>query len=566
MNQENNQGYNEIDPMADDKAFQEMMELFEKIPLRERIRRTLQGINMPRESREYKFAKLQIQRLSGPALAIIMPFIIVGILLSINPQVQTVSRAVPVEIIDPIIPDEIEEPEPPPPDEVFEMEPIDTEYDGPTDNFAPETTMSFNQNVPLSPKPAEVNSVAIIKSPIMMRNIIGSRNPGQRGQALQKYGGTSGGEATVMRALRWLKSQQLEDGSWPGQKTSNTGLALLAFLAHGEVPGADHPEFGPTVEKGLKFLLDIQLDSGLFEIKDGNNYSHPIAAYALCEAYSMTKNPLLKIASEKAMAPIVKGQHASGGWDYNMNPVTDRDDTSYMGWCAQAIKAATISGELEIEGLDEAYKRSIDGFKKNHAPGGGFGYTSRGKGGLSGVGVLCMQLLGAGNTPEVKDTLDYLDSCTFSFPNWNQQPAGFGGAIMYYWYYITQAKFHAGGDRWKRWNAQFQPELIKEQQVIKDAIADAEGKMRDIGFWDSPSKGESHATGGSAVKVRVYEGGAVAEDDGQLGGRVMDTCLAALQLMVYYRNLPTFEKIEDDPAALQTAAPETKNVGIQVTW
>lgn len=569
MNEQNDQDYANFDPMADDKSFQEMMDLFESIPLRERIRRTLEGINMPRDSREYKFAKLQIQRLAGPALAIIMPFIIVGILLSINPQVRSESRAVAVEIIEPTILDEIEpEEEPPPPEEFLEFEPIDTEYDGPTENFAPETAMSFNQNVPLSPKPAEVNSVAIIKSPIVMRNIIGSRNPGQRGQALAKYGGSRGGEETVMRALRWLKSKQLEDGSWPGQRTSNTGLALLSFLAHGEVPGPDHPEFGPTVERGLKFLLDSQEANGLFKIKDGNNYSHPIAAYALCEAYSMTKNPLLKEAAEKAMVPIVKGQHASGGWDYKMNPVTDRDDTSYMGWCAQAVKAASISGELEIEGLDEAYKLAIKGFKKNHAPGGGFGYTSPGKGGLSGVGVLCMQLLGAGEDPEVKDTLEYLDSCTFSFRNWNQQPSGFGGAIMYYWYYITQAKFHAGGNRWKSWNAQFQPELIKEQQVIKDAIADAEGKMRDIGFWDSPSKGEQHATGGEAVKARVYEGGEVAEDAEQLGGRVMDTCLGALQLMVYYRNLPTFEKVAAvDPADLpETRAPETKDVGIQITW
>ena len=243
------------------------MELFRKSLSASASAGRFRASNMPRESREYKFAKLQIQRLSGPALAIIMPFIIVGILLSINPQVQTVSRAVPVEIIDPIIPDEIEEPEPPPPDEVFEMEPIDTEYDGPTDNFAPETTMSFNQNVPLSPKPAEVNSVAIIKSPIRMRNIIGSRNPGRRGQALQKYGGTSGGEATVMRALRWLKSQQLEDGSWPGQKTSNTGWLCSRFLRTERCPARITPNSGRGRE-GAEFLWTYSLDSGLFEIKD----------------------------------------------------------------------------------------------------------------------------------------------------------------------------------------------------------------------------------------------------------------------------------------------------------
>jgi hypothetical protein len=33
------------------------------------------------------------------------------------------------------------------------------------------------------------------------------------------------------------------------------------------------------------------------------------------------------------------------------------------------------------------------------------------------------------------------------------------------------------------------------------------------------------------------------------GGRVMDTTLSALQLMVYYRYLPTFRKVEEVLAA-----------------
>lgn len=41
---------------------------------------------------------------------------------------------------------------------------------------------------PMSPKPAEMNSVAILKSPIVMRGIVGSRSPGQRGKALSSGG------------------------------------------------------------------------------------------------------------------------------------------------------------------------------------------------------------------------------------------------------------------------------------------------------------------------------------------------------------------------------------------
>ena len=34
------------------------------------------------------------------------------------------------------------------------------------------------------------------------------------------------------------------------------------------------------------------------------------------------------------------------------------------------------------------------------------------------------------------------------------------------------------------------------------------------------------------------------------GGRVMDTCLCALMLQVYYRYLPTYQKLEDNPIRL----------------
>ena len=108
-----------------------------------------------------------------------------------------------------------------------------------------------------------------------------------------------------------------------------------------------------------------------------------------------------------------------------------------------------------------------------------------------------MQLIGAAKEPEVGAALSFLDECFFSFENWEKQPYG-GASPVYYWYYITQAKFHSGGDRWTNWNQQFQPELIKRQVVIPNAIADAEGKMRDIGYWDSPSAKEHRGGGGGA--------------------------------------------------------------------
>lgn len=551
----------EFNPAEHDRAYLEMIKLFEELTLKERIKKTFYGLNQPRDSGDYKFAILQMQLLTAPVLAIIIPIVCVVFLLTLEKTVDSKAHTVAVEVIDPTEPPDIEEEPPPPPDEPFEFEPIDTEFDGPTDNFAPAET-AFANSEPLSPKPAEMNSVAIIKSPIVMRGIVGSRSPGQRGKALSQFGGSAGGEATVMRALRWLKSQQQPDGSWPGQSTAMTGLALLTFLAHGETPNPECVEFGPTVEKGIRFLVEGQAETGLFKSKDGNNYAHPIATYALCEAYTLTKVPMLKEAAEKAVKHIVRGQHPNGGWDYNMKQ-SDRDDTSYMGWCAQALKAAHMAGDLEVDGLEAAYKNAVNGFKKNANPSGGFGYTGRERSGLSGVGTLCMQLIGAAKESEVGAALSFLDECIFSYENWEKQPYT-GTSPVYYWYYITQAKFHSGGDRWTNWNQQFQPELIKRQVVIKDAIADTEGKMRDIGYWDSPSAKEHHGGGGGAVPAIAFEKGGQIAGNSTTGGRVQDTCLSALQLMVYYRYLPTFKTPEVVADAPVVDAP-SDDIAIKIT-
>ena len=529
-----------------DENLKEVENLFKNMSFAERMKKTVHGLGMPKDSGEYKFAKLQLERMSGPITAILLPLFGVIFLLSLERDTTVTERTQQVEIVEATDAPEIEEPEPPEYEPPEMLEPIDTDFDGPTD-FSSDvvTDAPFVSNEPVSPRPAEFNSVAIVRSPIVMRNILGSRSPGQRGQALSKFGGSQAGEATVLRALRWLKSKQLADGSWNGQKTSNTALAILTFLAHGETPSPDNPEFGPTVEKAIKFMVEQQRADGLFKSRDGNNYSHLIATYALSEAYSMTKNPLVKEAAEKAVVHIIRGQYPSGTWAYNMrfNAGYPTGDTSYAGWAAQAIKAAHTAG-LEVEGLDECYKKAAQGFLLNHnETRGGFGYNGKNPTGLSGVGALCMQLLGEWNHPAVKRTMEMLDSCTFSFEEWEKQPYG-GISPLYYWYYITQAKFQEGGSTFKKWNEQFLPELIK-RQVRKSAeesgYVDQNGTPREVGYWDSPSMSEHHVNGGPTdpTAIRFNNGKEEVDPKGASeGARVQDTTLCALQLMVYYRFLP----------------------------
>lgn len=374
--------------------------------------------------------------------------------------------------------------------------------------------------------------ISVVRSPMVMRGLYASRTAGGRKGALEQYGGGIGGSMTenaVLRALRWLKKNQASDGSWPSHKPASTGFALLAFLAHGETPSSE--EFGETVEKAIRWLIEHRDKQGGYP----RSYEHPIATYALCEAYGLTRIPMIKEAAEQAIEILIQGQNPKGGWRYSLTP-KDESDSTVMSWCVQAVKAAKMAG-LDNSGLDNTLKKAIEGFKGNYQDGidkGGFGYTSPGMSGLTGAGVLCLQLLGQGNCKEVKKGLVYLDEATF---NWEG-----GGSIFnknYYWYYITQAKFHAGGDRWDKWNKIFAPTLVKHQTILKGEYTDHAGASKDIGFWDMDKT-----------------------ISGPTDGVVMNTALCTLQLEVYYRYLPTYKPPEKEPDL--TLGDKANNVNVEI--
>lgn len=509
----------------EDHAFQEMMLLFEDLSFPERMRRMVKGLGKPKDTGEYKFAKVQLQRLSAPIAALIVPLIALGAIMVLANIAPQVNRSFESEILEPETVEELEEEEIIE-EEIIEIDPVDIEF---TPDITVETPTP-TPDTPLSPQPAEFDAVAIVKSPVIMKGLYGSRNPGSRGAALRQHGGTTAGELAVMRALRWLKKHQNADGSWDKTKPAMTSLATLTFLAHGELPGSS-AEFGETVQKAFQWLVANQTADGLFKGRDGHNYSQPICAYALCEAYGLTKLPTLKGPATKALEVVVKGQNPSGGFNYNLIPTT-RDDTSYMGWCAQALKAGYMAG-LDVPGLKPAIKQAILGFKKNYAEKdeiGGFGYTGGSlTHGMTGVGALCLKLLGDTECNEVRKAMYNLKSAVVKW-----EPGGPFNKL-YYSYYITQAKFHEGGDTWKQWNRMFSPVLVENQIIEKNAIEDAEGKLVDIGHW-APDKELSGHTDPE--------------------GRVMNTCLCALQLQVYYRYLPTFKTpeaiVEEEEVAIDT--------------
>ncbi|MEA3211441.1 MAG: hypothetical protein QOE70_4498 [Chthoniobacter sp.] len=373
---------------------------------------------------------------------------------------------------------------------------------------------------PVQPVMKPISEPRIITDPIPIKTgKLSGVNPNLPASMMQRMGGKAReaamalnkgkpkSEEAVLRGLRWLVKNQNEDGSWSREnRPAMTGFALLSFLGHGELPTS--PEFGPTVQKAVEWLLKqgTEFQGRLSMTKGGwgassGVYEHAIAAYALGEYYTMTKDDRAEPLFKQAIDYIVQGQGPDGGWMYSYDK--SQSDTSVSGWQIQALKAAYLSG-LKIEGLDSALDKAVLNLKRVQGDRGGFGYrTAEDRYSLTGVGVLCTYFLLQKKDELIRDGIKFmLDK--------DHPPVKYGGANadLYAWYYNTQACLMVGGGPWTKWNGMFQDELCTAQ---------------------SPD--------GSWPPVSTKSPGPLTKPDG--AGPFYRTNLCILMLEVYYRYAPT---------------------------
>ncbi len=77
---------------------------------------------------------------------------------------------------------------------------------------------------------------------------------------------TSELERSVKRGLDYLARTQNPDGSWPGQYAQLSGvvgLAMLAFLAHWEMP--DEGQYGQVIRRAVDYIVRSQQSNGLLQ-------------------------------------------------------------------------------------------------------------------------------------------------------------------------------------------------------------------------------------------------------------------------------------------------------------
>ena len=349
----------------------------------------------------------------------------------------------------------------------------------------------------------------------------GSRNGAGKEALLKKYGGTTASEEAVALALKWIIKHQLPDGGWdldhtrgpgnfrdsshPGNRNARNGATALAILP---LLGAGHThktgDYKKEVRAGLDYLMKNGKKSGRgmsYLEKGGTMYSHGLVSIVFCEAFAMTKDPVLAPFAQNTIWYIEEAQDPSGGgWRYRPR---EPGDTSAVGWQVMALKSAKISG-LNIN--PRTYKRTekfLDSVSTDY--GAFYGYTTPPRGrpadARTAVGLLCRMYMGWGKSNP--GMIDGSGAIAEKGPDVRSS-----GANMYYNYYATQVIKHLGGNDWKKWNVKMRDFLVKSQGK----------KGNEAGSWHFG--GKNHAS--------------------EAGGRLYNTALACMTLEIYYRYLPLY--------------------------
>ena len=545
-----NVGVQEEEFLVEEIDLEAIGKKFESQTLLQRVKLLMRGLKAPSGSREYKEALIELQRLLAPVGAVIIPLIFIAILFVCSVPEKTNKDLRDINVAKAEEEASLEEP-PPEMEDITETtttdQTVETEVmndianpsldnlQTPTDVVTPAT----DNNTPVI---ENVNAVMDIQAPVKMRTVLGqSRSAGARARSLAKFGGDAETERCVMRALRWLKTQQHPNGSWAGHSGSlnMTGFVVLTYLSRGIKPGAD-PEFGDTVRKGVEYLMR-------------NRHKDAIALAALAEAYGLSRNPNIREIVEQSlndladrMKETIWGPHRDG------SKAREPRDLTKLTFYVMALRSAQLS-KFKIPNLQKGLDKLREGFlHQANKKLGGFSSAFYGAPGrnypriMMGhymLGVVGMQYVGAGDNPVIDKTLAILMD-EWEPPTLATTDISCCPVRANYWATMVFFNYFEGDRRWFDWNSKMKSVYKRGQHKLVGKYQDHRGMPQEIGYWTC--------------------------EDMHIGTQpIATTCYVALQLMVYYRYLPTGQKsawkvTEEKEEKVSGAAKDDVEVSIDI--
>jgi hypothetical protein len=266
-------------------------------------------------------------------------------------------------------------------------------------------------------------------------------------------------EQMYVKGLRYLAQavHSKSDSRTSSQQPAVHGMALLAFLAHGE-----DPNYGPY-RKAVKHCVDSIIKAQKKEngYIGTSMYNHGFATLALAEAYGSVHDDRLGPALKKAVDLILASQKRNPfhGWRYR--PESTDADTTVSGACFVALIAARNAG---MGVPDKAIDRALKFYSICQSGAGTFSYTPGSGSGRAGpttaIGVAAYAYARQRKTRQFARGLAALWDAV-------RVPRGqsyYSHYASYMLYYLSQALFQGDVRRWEIWNRGNIERLRKTQQ------------------------------------------------------------------------------------------------------
>lgn len=274
---------------------------------------------------------------------------------------------------------------------------------------------------------------------------------------------TPASEKALKSGLNWLVQNQGGSGNWESQDLGLVSLGALAFLAAGHRDGIG-PN-GKAADRALQYVIRNAKPSGLLNIAQAQTdmYNHGLSTFVLGQAHGMMNDTRISPALDRALKLIVATQCGDGGWGYQAKALARGNDLSLAVMQAKALRSAVDSGlDVSPDVINRAIRSVREHYSARDVPAtapeaeqmkvpGQFTYALRGHGpttAMAAAGVVCLQEFGQYDDWRIPKSMDVVTTAVAKLAPPPKQNGQLPLGDPYTLYYVGQALYQVGGQRW----------------------------------------------------------------------------------------------------------------------